>query len=157
MKQGLQLAWPDKDRILLGLDGRGQPRWGTAADLTPRALTPMQTIPARAEHNGRRDDNLLIQGNNLLALKSLEAKFTGRIQCAYIDPPFNTGNAFTHYDDDLEDVLWLSLIKPRLEHIRTLLKSDGLIVVHIDHRELAQLKLLMDEIFGKKNFVSLIW
>jgi len=101
-------------------------------------------------------DNRLIFGDNLLALKALEQEFAGKIKCIYIDPPYNTGNAFEHYDDGLEHSLWLSLMKQRIDILWKLLKDDGVIFVQIDNTEQAYLKVMMDEIFGRKNFLSQI-
>jgi len=103
-------------------------------------------------------DNRLIFGDNLLALKALKQEFTGKIKCIYIDPPYNTGSAFEHYDDGLEHSLWLSLIRSRLELLHTLLRNDGSIWISIDDTECHYLKVLCDEIFGRRNFLStLIW
>ncbi len=103
-------------------------------------------------------DNILIHGDNLLALKALEQKFTGKVKCIYIDPPFNTGQAFTHYDDGVEHSLWLSLMRDRLGILKTLLSSDGSIWVHCDDNEQAYLKVMMDEIFGRSSFIAtVVW
>lgn len=103
-------------------------------------------------------ENMLIHGDNLLALKALEQDFAGKIRCIYIDPPYNTGNAFEHYDDGIEHSLWLSLMKPRLELLRNLLAEDGSIWISIDDDECHYLKVLCDEVFGRKNFVNnVIW
>jgi len=103
-------------------------------------------------------DNRLIFGDNLLALKALEQEFTGKIKCIYIDPPYNTGSAFTHYDDGVEHSLWLSLMRDRLEILRRLLSEDGSIWVNLDDNEGHYCKVLMDEVFGRRNFVSnVIW
>jgi adenine-specific DNA-methyltransferase len=103
-------------------------------------------------------DNRLIFGDNLLALKALEAEFTGTVKCVFIDPPYNTGSAFTHYDDGLEHSLWLSLMRDRLEIIRRLLSDDGSLWITIDDNECHYLKVLCDEVFGRKNFISnVIW
>jgi adenine-specific DNA-methyltransferase len=103
-------------------------------------------------------DNRLIFGDNLLALKALEQELAGRVKCIYIDPPYNTGSAFTQYDDGIEHSLWLSLMRDRLEILRTLLRQDGIIFVHIDDNEQAYLKVLMDEIFGRTNFCGqFVW
>lgn len=103
-------------------------------------------------------DNMLIHGDNLLALKALESKFAGQVKCIYIDPPYNTGYAFAHYDDNLEHSIWLSLMKPRLEIIRNLLDKQGSLWISIDDDEQAYLKVLCDEIFGRSNFVAnIIW
>ena len=102
--------------------------------------------------------NMLIHGDNLLALKALEQDFTGKIKCIYIDPPYNTGNAFEHYDDGIEHSLWLSLMKPRLDILRTLLKDNGSIWISIDDDECHYLKVLCDEVFGRQNFINnVIW
>jgi len=103
-------------------------------------------------------DNMLIHGDNLLALKALQHNFANQIRCIYIDPPYNTGNAFSTYDDNVEHSLWLSLVKPRIELLRSLLSEDGSIWISIDDDEQAYLKVLCDEIFGRNNFVcNVIW
>ncbi len=103
-------------------------------------------------------DNRLIQGDNLLALKALEQEFAGKVKCIYIDPPYNTGSAFTHYDDGVEHSLWLSLMRDRLEILRTLLRDDGSIWISIDDNEAHYLKVLCDEVFGRGNFVAnVLW
>ena len=103
-------------------------------------------------------NNRLIFGDNLLAVKSLEQEFTGQIKCIYLDPPYNTGSAFAHYDDGLEHSLWLSLMYKRLVLLRRLLREDGSIWISIDDNECHYLKIVLDEIFGRSNFVaSIIW
>ena len=103
-------------------------------------------------------ENILIQGDNLLSLKALEADFSSKIKCIYIDPPYNTGSAFSHYEDGVEHSLWLNLMKPRLLILKNLLKEDGSIWISIDDNESHYLKVLCDEIFGRNNFVSnVIW
>jgi adenine-specific DNA-methyltransferase len=102
--------------------------------------------------------NMLIHGDNLLALKALEADYTGQIKCIYIDPPYNTGSAFEHYDDNLEHSIWLSLMRDRLIILHKLLSEDGSIWISLDDTEQAYCKVLCDEIFGRNNFVSnVIW
>ena len=102
--------------------------------------------------------NMLIHGDNLLALKALEGKFAGQVKCVYIDPPYNTGSAFEHYDDNLEHSQWLNLMRPRLEILRSLLSDSGSIWISIDDDEGHYLKVLCDEVFGRSNFVStVIW
>lgn len=101
-------------------------------------------------------DNILIHGDNLLALKALEQEYSNKVKCVYIDPPYNTGSAFEHYDDNLEHSIWLSLMKPRLELLKKLLSDDGTIWIQIDYNEFAYLKVLCDEIFGRTNFISMI-
>ncbi len=103
-----------------------------------------------------RSENMLIHGDNLIALKALEQDYSGKIKCIYIDPPYNTGSAFEHYDDNLEHSIWLSLMKPRIELLRSLLSDDGLMFVQIDDNEQAYLRVMMDEIFGRANFLSTI-
>lgn len=102
--------------------------------------------------------NMLIHGDNLLALKSLEQDYAGCVKCIYIDPPYNTGSAFEHYDDNLEHSIWLSLMRERLLILHSLLSKDGSIWVNLDDNEVFYCKILMDEIFGRQNFVgSIIW
>lgn len=103
---------------------------------------------------GDASENLLIQGDNLLALKALIPFYAGRVKCIFIDPPYNTQSAFEHYDDKLEHSQWLSMMYPRLALLRELLAEDGSIWVTIDDNEAHYLKVLMDEIFGRNNFVA---
>jgi adenine-specific DNA-methyltransferase len=114
-----------------------------------------------AEHRvGDSDsfDNRLIFGDNLLALKALEQEFAGKVKCIFIDPPYNTGSAFTHYDDGLEHSLWLSMMRDRLVLLRRLLSVDGSIWITIDDNEAHYLKVLCDEIFGRANYLtSVVW
>lgn len=98
--------------------------------------------------------NMLIHGDNLLALKALEQDYAGKIKCIYIDPPYNTGSAFEHYDDNLEHSIWLDLMKRRLSILRNLLSDDGFICVHIDDSEGQYLKVLMDEVFQRSNYLT---
>jgi len=139
MKQKLELTWIGKDQ---------QPQ------LEPRIL-----IEDREKSFGdRKSQNMLIHGDNLLALKALEQEFSNKIKCIYIDPPYNTGNAFEHYDDSVEHSIWLNLIKPRIEILHRLLSNDGTLWISIDDDESHYLKVLCDEIFGRKNFVNnVIW
>lgn len=129
--------------------------------LEPRLLLEVEDYSYQAnKKNSDEDifDNKLIFGDNLLALKALEKEYTGKIKCIFIDPPYNTGNAFEHYDDGLEHSIWLSLMKPRLELLKNLLCDDGSIWISIDDDEQAYLKVLCDEVFGRKNFVAnVIW
>jgi adenine-specific DNA-methyltransferase len=105
-----------------------------------------------------KSENMLIHGDNLLALKALEQDFTNKIKCIYIDPPYNTGNAFEHYDDGVEHSQWLSLIKPRLELLKNLLSNDGVIFISISEDEVHYLKVLCDEVFGRNNACgTFIW
>lgn len=100
--------------------------------------------------------NMLIHGDNLLALKALEQKYANEIKCIYLDPPYNTGAAFEHYDDNLQHSIWLSLMRERLCILRNLLRSDGVIFIQIDYNEQAYLKVLMDEIFERSNYLTMI-
>ncbi|WP_419652935.1 site-specific DNA-methyltransferase [Thiolapillus sp.] len=103
-------------------------------------------------------ENMLIQGDNLEALKALLPYYAGKVKCIYIDPPYNTKSAFEHYDDSLEHTTWLSMMVPRLELLRELLAEDGSIWVSIDDNEGHYLKVIMDEVFGRGNFIaSNIW
>ncbi|MBS1783274.1 MAG: site-specific DNA-methyltransferase [Bacteroidetes bacterium] len=125
------------------------------------AAPPWKKNPESSSNSENPDSdncNMLIHGDNLLALKALEQNFTGKIKCIYIDPPYNTGNAFEHYDDGIEHSLWLSLMKPRLDILRNLLSDDGSLWVTLDDNEAHYFKVMCDEIFGRSNFVgSTIW
>ena len=145
-KQKLELMWVGKEK---------------RAKLEPRILIE---DPEKSYHADKRVsdndifDNMLIHGDNLLALKALEQDYAGRVKCIYIDPPYNTGNAFEHYDDGLEHSIWLSLMRERLELLKNLLSDDGSIWISIDDNEQAYLKILLDELFGRNNFVcNIIW
>ena len=145
-KTKLELTWIGKDNPPL---------------LEPRILLedPEKSYHA-AQRVGEDDsfDNRLIFGDNLLALKALEQEFTGKIKCIFIDPPYNTGSAFEHYEDGIEHSLWLSLMRDRLEIIRRLLTLDGSLWITIDDTECHYLKVLCDEVFGRQNFIiSVVW
>lgn len=99
-------------------------------------------------------ENVLIHGDNLLALKALESKYAGKVKCIYIDPPYNTGAAFDHYDDNLEHSIWLDLMRARLLILRNLLADDGFFCCQIDDSEGAYLKVLLDEVFGRSNYLT---
>ena len=102
--------------------------------------------------------NMLIHGDNLIALKALEQDFAGKIKCIYIDPPYNTGSAFEHYDDGLEHSVWLGLIRDRMELLYKLLAKNGSIWISIDDNEQAYLKVMLDEVFGRNNFfANIVW
>jgi len=115
-----------------------------------RILDPIETV------GDPKAENLLIQGDNLAALKALLPFYAGRVRCIFIDPPYNTKSAFEHYDDNLEHSQWLSMMYPRLDLLRDLLSEDGSIWVTIDDNECHYLKTLMDEIFGRQQFVASI-
>lgn len=151
--QRLELTWPGKEdrfnpepRILLEDKKKSYSRSAEQTDLLDSAVKPTF-------------DNMLIHGDNLLALKALEQDYSGKIKCIYIDPPYNTGNAFKHYDDGLEHSIWLSLMRDRLEILKRLLSNDGgSIWISIDADESHYLKVLCDEIFGRQCFVDeVIW
>jgi adenine-specific DNA-methyltransferase len=120
------------------------------------SLRSMRSL--RLNEPGDLFDNRLIFGDNLLALKALEQEFAGKVKCIYIDPPYNTGSAFTHYDDGIEHSLWLSLMRDRLELLRRLLTADGSIWISIDDNECHYLKVLCDEVYGRSNFIAnIVW
>jgi len=145
-KQKLELTW-------IGKENRPM--------LEPRILLEEPEKSYHAKHRVTETDsfdNRLIFGDNLLALKALEAEFSGKVKCVFIDPPYNTGSAFTHYDDGVEHSIWLSLMRDRLEIIRRLLSEDGSLWITIDDNEAHYLKVLCDEVFGRANFVSnVVW
>jgi adenine-specific DNA-methyltransferase len=145
-KQKLELTWVGKDN---------RPR------LEPRILIEdTEKSHHAAARFSEHDifDNLLIHGDNLLALKALEADFAGKVKCVFIDPPYNTGSAFTHYEDGLEHSIWLGLMRDRLEILRRLLSSEGSLWITIDDNEAHYLKVMCDEIFGRQNFIgNIIW
>ncbi|WP_375656703.1 site-specific DNA-methyltransferase [Bartonella sp. CM120XJJH] len=145
-KQKLELNWIGKEK---------RPK------LEPRILLEDLEKSYHASHQiSSQDifDNKLIFGDNLLALKALEQEYMGKVKCIYIDPPYNTGNAFEHYEDGLEHSIWLSLMRDRLELLHRLLAEDGSIWISIDDDEQAYLKVMMDEIFGRQNFINnIIW
>lgn len=99
-------------------------------------------------------ENILIHGDNLLALKALEQDYAGKVKCIYIDPPFNTGSAFEHYDDGVEHSIWLDLMSRRFKILHNLLAKDGVMFVHLDDNEAAYCKVLLDEVFGRLNYIN---
>ena len=119
-----------------------------------RLLQPV----AELSYGDANNENMLIQGDNLDALKALLPLYAGKVKCIYIDPPYNTKSAFEHYDDNLEHSQWLSMMYPRLELLRELLSEDGSIWVSIDDNEMPYLRTIMDEVFGRPNFIcNVIW
>lgn len=108
------------------------------------------------DYGDKNTDNILIHGDNLLALKALESKYAGLIKCIYIDPPYNTGEAFEEYNDNLEHSIWLGLMYERLKCLKALLAPDGTIFVQLNDDEMNYCKVIMDEIFGRSNFVNII-
>ncbi|MEM9578826.1 MAG: site-specific DNA-methyltransferase [Pseudomonadota bacterium] len=126
-----------------------------AAEKVPYRL--LEEVPELG-YGARDAGNMLIQGDNLEALKALLPYYAGKVKCIYIDPPYNTGSAFEHYDDNLEHSQWLAMMWPRLELLRELLAEDGSIWVSIDDREGHYLKVIMDEVFGRGNFITnVVW
>lgn len=135
LKQRLELDWVGKD---------------TEVKLEPRILLEDRTC----SYGDKDTSNLLIHGDNLLALKALEQDYTGKIKCIYIDPPYNTGSAFEHYDDGIEHSLWLSLMRARLSILWKLLSNDGSLWISIDDDEMPYLRVLMDELIGRDKFIA---
>lgn len=120
-------------------------------------IEPRILVENKEKSYGNQDtENMLIHGDNLLALKVLENKYANQVKCIYIDPPYNTGSAFDNYDDNLEHSIWLNLMNERLKILRTLLSNDGIIFIQIDDNEQAYLKVLCDEIFGRNNYLNTI-
>lgn len=123
----------------------------------PIRIEPRLLIENVALSNTAADpdtENMIIHGDNLLALKALETQFAGQVKCIYIDPPFNTGQAFEHYDDNLEHSIWLNLMSQRLRCLYTLLEANGMLWIHLDDVEVHYCKVLLDEIFARQNFVA---
>jgi adenine-specific DNA-methyltransferase len=145
-KQRLELTWIGKE---------------IRPKLEPRILLEDTDKSYHATHRVSEHDifdNRLIFGDNLLALKALEQEFTGKVKCVFIDPPYNTGSAFEHYDDGVEHSIWLGLMRDRLEILRNLLSEDGSIWITIDDNEAHYLKVMCDEIFGRRNFIAnVVW
>ena len=122
--------------------------------LAPKALVNIEKYDADGEHtvdSFSDEDNLIIKGNNLLALHSLKERYAGKVKCIYIDPPYNTGNDSFKYNDRFNHSTWLTFMKNRLEIARELLADDGVIAVHIDDNEGAYLNILLDNIFGRES------
>lgn len=141
-KQKLELTWIGKE---------------IRPKIEPRILLEDTERSYHAAHRVRESDlfdNRLIFGDNLLALKALEREFEGRVKCIYIDPPYNTGSAFEHYDDGVEHSLWLSVLRDRLDIIWRLLSADGSLWISIDDYEMPYLRVLLDEVCGRDNFVA---
>lgn len=136
-KPKLELTWIGKDE---------QPK------LEPRILIE----DPEKSYGDKNTENMLIYGDNLLALKALEQDFTGKIKCIYIDPPFNSDQAFPEYDDSLEHSLWLDLIYRRISILYRLLAEEGVFFVEIDDTEGSYLQIILDEIFGRKNRIGTV-
>lgn len=140
-KQKLELSWIGKDN----------PEYDIS-NIEPRILEEKKEL----SYGDPTSENMIIHGDNLLALKALLSEYEGKIKCIYIDPPYNTGNMGFPYDDSVEHSTWLSLMMPRLELLRMLLKDDGVIFIQIDDNEQAYLKVICDEVFGRKNYLNTI-
>jgi len=171
------LVWPFKDCILEGGQSREEDKREEiffneilAQDeitqlLEPKVFTNAKRIDKDGEkpldhfnrnENGTITDNLIIKGNNLLALHTLKEEFAGKVKLIYIDPPFNTGNDSFQYNDSFNHSTWLTFMRNRLEVAKICLKNDGLLFINIDDIEEAYLKILCDEIFGRENFINVI-
>ncbi len=144
----LELTWIDKDKEVSAVEPRlfienQEFSWGGVKT---------DTLP-----NGKPwPGNMLIHGDNLLALRALEENFTGAVKCIYIDPPYNTGNAFEYYDDNEEHSRWLNLMYQRLRILHKLLSKDGVLCLHLDDGEVHYAKVICDEIFGRSNFIATV-
>jgi adenine-specific DNA-methyltransferase len=142
-KQKLELTWI----------GKHNPEYDIA-NIEPRILEERTDL----SYGDKKTENMIIHGDNLLALKALLPEYEGKVKCIYIDPPYNTGSAFEHYDDSVEHSTWLSLMKPRLELLMVLLHPEqGSIWISIDDNEAHYLKVLCDEVFGRANYVTSVW
>ncbi len=143
-KQKLELTWI----------GKNNPEYDIA-NIEPRILEERTDL----SYGEKDTENMIIHGDNLLALKALLPEYEGKVKCIYIDPPYNTGNAFEHYDDSVEHSTWLSLMKPRLELLRMLLHPDyGSIWITLDDNEAHYCKVMCDELFGRGNFLgTIVW
>lgn len=142
MGNKLELTWYGKEEPL---------------KIEPRLLIENVKLSYGCDNDGITE-NMLIHGDNLLALRALEKEYMGKIKCIYIDPPYNTGSAFEHYDDNMEHSQWLNLMRPRLGILWNLLCEVGSIWISIDDDERDYLKVLCDEVFGRQNFLaSIVW
>ncbi len=161
LKGALELNWINKDKSLLyEIDEENslgiKPTWVEKDDI--RVSEP-RILKLKGEYGDLDNENMIIKGDNLLALRTLVEEFKNReekdkVKCIYIDPPFNTGDAFTHYNDNLEHSQWLTMMRDRLILLRQLLREDGAIFVHVDDNEMAYCKILLDEIFGRDCFIN---
>src|SRR3989338_3348954 len=167
-KGSIRLDWINRDKSLYyeidEEEGKGvKPTWVDKNDIKvsePRVLKLVKEI-GDVSNLKNSLHNVLIRGDNLLALRTLVELFKNRdekdkVKCIYIDPPFNTGNAFDNYDDNLRHSEWLTMMRDRLILLKKLLCNNGVILVHIDHEEMPYLKILLDEVFSRKNLISII-
>lgn len=159
----LTLSWVNKDKALVS-DGHGGYEWIERGDPRVTEVRMLQPVGQVGEASGTVKDNLLIQGDSYDALHALSRTpeyaqhYRGKVKLIYIDPPFNTGQAFEQYDDALEHSVWLGMMRERLLLIRELLAAEGSVWVHLDDAEVAYCRVLMDEIFGRSNFIStIVW
>ena len=139
MANKLELTWVGKDQEM---------------KLEPRIL--IENPKLSNTEKDKDTENMLIHGDNLLALKALESKYAGKIKCIYIDPPYNISAMNEYYNDFVEHSMWLNRIRPRIELLRELLCEDGVIFIQISDEEQAYLKILCDEVFGRSNFVNMV-
>lgn len=159
----LRLDWINRNKSLFyeidEAEGKGvRPVWVPKNDI--RVAEP-RILRFKKNYGDAVSKNMLIKGDNLLVLRSLVEMFKGRpekerVKCVYIDPPFNTGNAFEKYDDNLEHSEWLTMMRDRLFLLRKLLRKDGVIFVHLDDKEVAYCRVLLDEIFGRQNYLNTV-
>ena len=162
-KGSLRLDWINKDLSLYyeidEKQGKGvRPVWVPKNDIRVAEPRILRFVKSYGDHTS---ENMLIKGDNLLVLRSLVEMFKGRpdkekVKCIYIDPPFNSGNAFKYYDDNLQHSEWLTMMRDRLFLLKKLLRKDGVIFVHINNEEGDYLRILMDEIFGRDFFLTKI-
>lgn len=163
MSGRLNLSWVNKDKALVP-DGTAGYAWVERDDPRVTEVRLLVEVSSVGHSNGTPGDNLLIQGDSYDALYALTRipeyaeEYRGKVKLVYLDPPFNTGQTFEHYDDGLEHSIWLGMMRERLLLVRELLSPDGSVWVHLDDAEMAYCKVLMDEIFGRANFVdTVIW
>lgn len=159
----LTLTWANKNDALISTSDGGY-EWVDRSDPRANEVRLLDEVDRVGDVSGTPADNLLIRGDGLDALRALHripeyaAEYKGKVKLVYIDPPFNTGQAFEHYDDGLEHSVWLGMMRERLDLIADLLAPDGSVWVHLDDAEMAYARVLMDEIFGRANFVgTIVW
>ncbi len=149
----LELTWFNKDKSLFYDLNEKTYVWVDKKD--PRVSEP-RIFLEKSSFGEKNSENMLVKGDNLLALKALLQDFRNKIKLVYIDPPFNTGQAFDHYDDGLEHSIWLTMMRDRLTLLHKLLKKDGTIWIHLDDTEVHYCRMILDEVFGRKNFLAQI-
>jgi len=162
----LELTWTNKSKALLAHEDSSY-EWVPSSDYRVaevRLFREAETVGEVRAEPARAKDNLLIRGDALHALTSLLSipeyarEYAGKVKLVYLDPPFNTQQAFQHYDDALEHSVWLTMMRDRLEQVKELLADDGSVWVHLDDTELAYCRVMMDEVFGRNNFVAgVVW